>query len=380
MKVLIINPGSTSTKLAIYEDGKPVWMSGAHHPVSELNKFHFAIEQYEYRMEFIRKRLADSDIKVEFDAVIARGGLLKPLEGGVYLVNELMKHDLRNAHMDHACNLGALLADELARECGCKAFIADPVVVDEMDEVARYTGMPEVRRKSVFHALNSKAVSRRYASTVGRSYEDLNLIVAHIGGGISVSAHRKGRVIDVNNALDGEGPFSTERAGTLPCGQLVDICFSGKYSKQQIMKMIHGRGGMIAYIGNNDMITISAEAERGVEPYKTLLDAMIYTIAKQIGAMYVAMQGKVDCIILTGGIAHSRYCMDLLKQRINYLAPITVIPGENEIESLAYNAFGALRGELEVKEYGEEPTPDPSLGRGKVRSEECGVRIARARL
>lgn len=321
--------------------------------MSELNTFHDTGEQYGYRMEFIRKRLADSDIKVEFDAVIARGGLLKPLEGGVYLVNEQMKHDLRHATMDHACNLGGLLADELARECGCKAFIADPVVVDEMDEVARYTGMPEVRRKSVFHALNSKAVSRRYAASVGKPYEELNLIVTHIGGGISVSAHRKGRVIDVNNALDGEGPFSTERAGTMPAGQLVELCFSGRYSKRQIMKMIHGRGGMTAYLGNNDMITISAEAEKGEEPYKTLLDAMVYTIAKQIGAMYVAMQGKVDCIILTGGIAHSRYCMDLLKARIDYLAPITVTPGENEIESLAYNAFGALRGELVVKEYGE---------------------------
>ena len=319
--------------------------------MSELNTFHDTGEQYGYRMEFIRKRLAESDIKVEFDAVIARGGLLKPLEGGVYLVNEQMKHDLRHATMDHACNLGGLLADELARECGCKAFIADPVVVDEMDEVARYTGMPEVRRKSVFHALNSKAVSRRYAASVGKPYEELNLIVAHIGGGISVSAHRKGRVIDVNNALDGEGPFSTERAGTMPAGQLVELCFSGRYSKLQIMKMIHGRGGMTAYLGNNDMITISAEAEKGEEPYKTLLDAMVYTIAKQIGAMYVAMQGKVDCIILTGGIAHSRYCMDLLKARIDYLAPITVTPGENEIESLAYNAFGALRGELVVKEY-----------------------------
>lgn len=320
--------------------------------MSELNTFHDTGEQYGYRMEFIRKRLAESDIKVEFDAVIARGGLLKPLEGGVYLVNEQMKHDLRHATMDHACNLGGLLADELARECGCKAFIADPVVVDEMDEVARYTGMPEVRRKSVFHALNSKAVSRRYAASVGKPYEELNLIVTHIGGGISVSAHRKGRVIDVNNALDGEGPFSTERAGTMPAGQLVELCFSGRYSKRQIMKMIHGRGGMTAYLGNNDMITISAEAEKGEEPYKTLLDAMVYTIAKQIGAMYVAMQGKVDCIILTGGIAHSRYCMDLLKARIDYLAPITVTPGENEIESLAYNAFGALRGELVVKEYG----------------------------
>ena len=350
-RVLVINPGSTSTKLALYDNGKPTWMAGAHHPVKELNQFHSAAEQYEYRMDFIRKKLSESGIDIDFDAVIARGGLLKPLEGGIYRVNEKMKHDLRNAGMDHACNLGGLLADELAKECHCQAFIADPVVVDELDEVARYTGIPEIRRKSVFHALNSKAVSRRYASSKGKVYEELNLIVAHIGGGISVSAHRHGRVIDVNNALDGEGPFSTERAGTLPAGQLVDLCFSGRYSKLQIKKMIHGRGGMTAYLGTNDMITIAAEAEKGEAPFKTLLEAMVYTVAKQIGAMYVALDGNVDAIILTGGIAHSTFCMEMLKKKTNYLAPVTVTPGENEIESLAYNALGALRGELEIKMY-----------------------------
>lgn len=351
MKVLVINPGSTSTKLAIYSDGRPVWMSGAHHPVHELNRFATACDQYEYRMQFIRKRIADSELPIKFDAVIARGGLLKPLEGGVYRVNELMKHDLRHAAMDHACNLGALLADELAREAGCDAYIADPVVVDEMDEIARFTGIPDIRRKSVFHALNSKAVSRRYASAIGKNYEDLNIIVAHIGGGISVSAHRKGRVVDVNNALDGEGPFSTERAGTIPAGQLVEMCFSGKYSRQHIMKMIQGRGGMTAYLGINDMITISAEAEKGEEPHNTLLNAMLYTIAKQIGAMFVALDAFVDAIILTGGIAHSNYCMTILRQRVERLAPVFILPGENEIESLAFNAFGVLNGKIKVKEY-----------------------------
>lgn len=351
-RILVINPGSTSTKLAIYEDDKPVWLSGAHHPISELNQFEHTSDQYDFRMQFIRRRLADSDIELRFDAVIARGGLLKPLRGGIYRVNEKMKHDLAQADMDHACNLGARLADELAQACGCPAFIADPVVVDEMQEEARYTGMPGIRRKSVFHALNSKAVSRRYAATLpGKSYEQLNLIVAHMGGGISVSAHRHGQVIDVNNALDGEGPFSTERAGTLPAGQLVDLCFSGKYSRKQVKQMIHGKGGLTAYTGTNDMITISRKAEEGEAPYDILLKAMLYTVAKQIGAMYVALDGQVDAILLTGGIAHSRYCMETLKKRIGYLAPVEVFPGENEVESLAFNALGALKGELTVQEY-----------------------------
>lgn len=351
MRILIINPGATSTKLAIYENDKPVWMSGAHHPTAEVARFLHSTEQYEYRMDFIRKRLAADNIETKFDAVIGRGGLLKPLPGGVYLVNEKMKHDLLHAEMDHVCNLGALLADELARECGCPAYIADPVVVDEMQEVARYTGIPEIQRKSVFHALNSKAVSRRYAAAHDKRYENIDLIVAHMGGGISVSAHRHGKVIDVNNALDGEGPFSTERAGTLPAGQLADLCFNGKYNIKQIKKLIHGHGGLTAYTGTNDMITIASEAEKGTEPHRTALAAMLYTVAKQIGAMHVAMRGQEEAIIITGGIAHSHYCMEHLRPQIEFLAPMVVMPGENEIDSLAYNALGALTGKIEVKEY-----------------------------
>lgn len=354
MKILIINPGSTSTKLAVYEDMRPIWTSGAHHRTSELSEYHSCIEQYDLRMGYIRRKLAESDIPVKFDAVIARGGLLAPLTSGVYRVNEQMKHDLRHAKRDHACNLGALLADELASECGCPAFIADPVVVDEMDEVARYTGIPGIERKSIFHALNSKAVCRRYVETCvkdGRRYEDMNIIVAHLGGGISISAHRKGRVIDVNNALDGDGPFSTERAGTIPSGDLIDLCFSGEYSKGQIKSLIHGKGGLTAYLGTNDMVTISSKAADGEYPYTILLDSMIYAIAKECGAMHVALEGKTEVIILTGGIAHSRFITEKLEKRLSFLAPVHIIPGENEIESLAYNAFAVLTGKLEAKEY-----------------------------
>ena len=351
MRILIINPGSTSTKLAVYEDGKPVWQSGAHHPNHELVDFHSATEQYEYRMEFVRKRLADANVDIHFDAIIARGGLTKPLEGGVYKVNEQMKYDLRHAQMDHACNLGGLIASELAAECGCEAYMADPAVIDELADEARYTGIPEIKRISLFHALNSKAVSRQYAQSLGKCYEDLNVIVAHLGGGISVSAHKQGRVVDVNNALNGEGPFSTERAGTVPAGQLVDLCFSGKYTIKQIKRMISGGGGLLAYTGTNDMITITREAEEGEEPVRTILNAMLYTIAKQIGAMHIALEGKTDAIILTGGIAHSRYCTDILTTRVGFLAPVVVMPGENEIESLAYNAQEVLAGRIVAKEY-----------------------------
>lgn len=351
MRIFVINPGSTSTKIAVYEDEKPVWMTGTHHHVSELANFHHISDQYEYRKDFIMKRLAEAGISLDFDAVIGRGGLLHPLAGGVYAVNEKMKHDLIHAEREHACNLGALIAAEIAAECGCPAYIADPVVVDEMRPEARYTGFPGIDRKSIFHALNQKAVARKYAASQGRKYEDMRLIVAHIGGGISVGAHEYGRVIDVNNALDGEGPFSPERAGTVPSGQLVDICFSGKYTQKQIKQMISGKGGLAALLGETDMITIDRQAENGEQPYKEVLDAMLYTIAKQIGAMYVALEGKVDAILLTGGIAHSDYCMNILRRQVEYLSEVVIVPGENEMGSLAFNALGVLRGELPLMEY-----------------------------
>ena len=351
MRIFVINPGSTSTKIAVYEDDKPVWMTGAHHPVSELAKFAHISDQYEYRKDFIMKRLEEAGIERKFDAAIGRGGLLHPLTGGVYAVNEKMKDDLIHAEREHACNLGALIAAEIADERGCPAYIADPVVVDEMRPEARYTGFPGIERKSIFHALNQKAVARQYASSIGKKYEELRLIVAHIGGGISVGAHVYGRVVDVNNALDGEGPFSPERAGTVPSGQLVDVCFSGQYTKKQVKQMISGKGGLAELLGETDMITIDRKAEDGEEPYKSVIDAMMYTIAKQIGAMYVAMTGKVDAIILTGGIAHSDYCMDILRKQIDYLGEVVICPGENEMGSLAYNALGVLRGDLPLLEY-----------------------------
>ena len=351
-KILAINPGSTSTKVALYDEERPLLDLTLRHSTEELQRFTDVIDQLDWRRGLILSALRDAEFPLrDLSAVIGRGGLIRPIPAGVYEVNSRMRYDLRHAVMKHACNLGALIAAEIAAECGCPAYIADPVVVDEMRPEARYTGFPGIDRKSIFHALNQKAVARKYAASQGRKYEDMRLIVAHIGGGISVGAHEYGRVIDVNNALDGEGPFSPERAGTVPSGQLVDICFSGKYTQKQIKQMISGKGGLAALLGETDMITIDRQAENGEQPYKEVLDAMLYTIAKQIGAMYVALEGKVDAILLTGGIAHSDYCMNILRRQVEYLSEVVIVPGENEMGSLAFNALGVLRGELPLMEY-----------------------------
>ena len=242
--ILTINPGSTSTKLALYENDKPVWVGGAHHPLEDLAQYTHIIEQLPYRKQFVRDMLAKAGIPVQFDAVIARGGLLKPLTSGIYEVNEAMKRDLVNSPVgEHACNLGGLIADDIAKSVGVKAYIADPVIVDEMEDVARFSGHPAFPRMSVFHALNQKMIARQHAATVGKKYEELNLIGIHLGGGISVAAHKKGRVVDVNNALNGDGPFTPERSGALPSGPLMTACFSGKYTKKEIDLMLKGQGG-----------------------------------------------------------------------------------------------------------------------------------------
>ncbi len=350
-RIFVINPGCTSTKVAVYEDEKAVWTNDGLHPQEEVEQFATVDDQYEYRKDFVLKLLAEAGIPLNFDAVIGRGGLLKPLHGGVYSVNELMKHDLHHARQQHVCNLGALIADDIARQCGCPAFMADPVVVDELMTRARYTGLPCMKRESIFHALNAKAAARRHARNVGKKYEDMNIIVAHLGGGICVSAHHLGRVIDVNNALNGEGPIAPERSGTLPADQLVRLCFSGKYSQAQIMKMLAGNGGCQALLGMKDMKEIARRAEAGEEPFHEVLEAMLYTVSKQIGAMAVALWGKAEAIILTGGIAYSKYCVEEIRKQVEFLAPVTVLPGEGEMASLAFNALGALNGELPVKDY-----------------------------
>lgn len=351
MRIFVINPGSTSTKFALYEDENIKWKSVVHHSVDELARFSCVMDQLDYRLEAMRRVIAENDIDMRFDAVIGRGGLLKPTPGGVYAVDEAVAHDLIHAEHQHACNLGGLMAADLAAKVGCPAYIADPEVVDEFIPEARLSGLPELPRISIFHALNSKAVARRYARLNGLKYEDLNLIVIHLGGGISVSAHRHGRVIDSNNALNGDGPFSPERAGTLPADALAQLCFSGRYSLDQIRKMINGYGGLTAHLGSNDVADIARRAAEGEEPYRSVLDSMLYGVSRETGARAVALKGDIDAIIITGGIAHSDYCIDRLKQWISWIAPISIRAGEDELGALAMNALAVLTGEMPLSRY-----------------------------
>ncbi len=352
MKILAINPGSTTTKIAVYQNENRLFVKTFYHSTTDLSPFPTILSQYEFRRDLIINELKEESLFFQFDAIVGRGGLLKPISSGVYEVNELMKEDLRNASMQHACNLGGLLAEEISTLIpGCKAYIADPVVVDELEEISRISGSPLLPRLSVFHALNHKAIARKYARSIQRNYEDLNLVVAHLGGGITIAAHRKGQVIDVNNGLDGSGPFSPERAGTLPAGQLAELCFSGKYTEHEIKKMLNGQGGLMAYLGTTDVQAVIKRIDEGDRKAELILKAMLYNVAKEIGAMCVVLRGKVDAIVLTGGIAYSNYCVSNLNEQISFLAPISVFPGEDEMEALTFNALGALKGELICKEY-----------------------------
>jgi butyrate kinase len=352
MKILAINPGSTSTKIAVYAHEHSVFVHTIRHSVEELAPFAEVIDQYDFRKQLALRELETNNIPFEFDAIIGRGGLVKPIPSGVYEVNDALKHDLIHAARSHASNLGGLIAAELAVMLpGCRAFIADPVVVDELEDIARISGSPLLPRVSIFHALNHKEIARRYAREHGVKYEEQNLIICHLGGGISVAAHRRGKVVDVNNALDGEGPFSPERAGTLPAGELIDLCFTGRFTRDELQKQVTGRAGLAAHLGSTDIPAILDRINQGDDHAGLVLDAMIYNVAKAIGSEAVVLQGKVDAIILTGGIAYSDYVVSKLQSYVSFLGKIEVYPGEDEMEALAMNALSVLKGELTVKEY-----------------------------
>ena len=352
MNILAINPGSTSTKIAVYKDETPLLVNNIRHTVEELRQYPRIIDQFEFRKNLVLQSLQAHNIPFDFDAIIGRGGLLKPIPGGVYEVNDAMLNDIIHAMRSHACNLGCLIASELAALLpGCRAFIADPGVVDELEEVSRITGSPHMPRITIWHALNQRAIARRYAAEPHTRYEALRLIICHLGGGISIGTHLEGRCIDVNNALDGEGPFSPERAGTLPAGQLIDLCSSGRYTLDELKKRISGHAGLAAHLGTTDMPTIIRRIEEGDTHAALIVDAMIYQIAKSIGAAAVVLYGRVDAILLTGGMAHSSYLTSRLKERVSFLAPVSIYPGEDELEALVLNALGALRGELPIQEY-----------------------------
>ncbi|MDI9370396.1 MAG: butyrate kinase, partial [Synergistota bacterium] len=326
MKILALNPGSTSTKVALYECGpdgaKELWSDTQRYDTDVLGRFSGVMEQEEFRLEEIRKCLAAHETSAsELDAVVGRGGLLRPIESGTYEVGEEMLSDLRSCKWgEHASNLGAPLAMRLAAEGrNPGAFIVDPVVVDEMIPVARLSGLPEIERRSIFHALNQKAVARRAAAELGKPYSECNLVVAHMGGGISVGAHEKGRVIDVNNALDGDGPFSPERAGSLPTGGLIKMAFSGKYELPQMLKMLTGKGGLVNHLGTNDLREVVRRMDSGDETARMLFEAMAYRIAKEIGSCAASLGGKVDAIVLTGGLAYNERFTDLISSRVEFV-------------------------------------------------------------
>lgn len=352
-RILTINPGSTSTKIAIFDNEKPVFEEVIRHTTEEISKFDKLFDQYEFRKGVILETLSEKGMNLtKLAAVVGRGGLLKPIAGGTYSVNNTMLDDLKVGVLgEHASNLGGVLAYEIASQLNIPSFIVDPVVVDEMDEVARISGMPEIERMSIFHALNQKAVARRVAKDMKRNYGELNLVVVHLGGGISVGAHKAGKVIDVNNALDGEGPFSPERAGGLPSGDLAKLCFSGDYTHADIKKKIKGSGGLVAYLGTNDAREVARMIGAGDENAELIFKAMAYQVSKEIGACAAVLKGQVDAIILTGGIAYNNLFTGWVKDSVSFISNVTIYPGEDEMIALAEGGLRVLRGEENSKVY-----------------------------
>ncbi len=353
-KILVINPGSTSTKIGVYEDETQLFEKTLRHPTEEIAKYASIVDQKDFRKGMILDLLKENQFDVKsLDVVVGRGGLLKPIPGGTYPVSDPLLQDLVIGRQgQHASNLGGILAREIADEIGVSSYIVDPVVVDELSEVARLSGIPELPRISIFHALNQKAVAKRYAKEHNVPYDSLNLIVAHMGGGVSVGAHMGGQVVDVNNTLDGDGPFSPERSGGVPAGALVKLCFSGKYTEKEIYKKINGNGGMNAYLGTNDMRDVQKKAlDEGDKEAKLVMDAFTYQVSKDIGAMAAVLKGKVDQIILTGGIAYGKPVVDAIKERISFISDVTVYPGEDELLALVQGALRVMTGEEAAKVY-----------------------------
>ncbi len=352
-RILVINPGSTSTKIGIFDNERPLLEKTIRHEQEQLQPYEKIIDQYQFRKTTILETLDLEGINIsKFDAVCGRGGLLRPIEGGTYRVNESMLKDLKEGYAgEHASNLGGILAYEIAEQLNIPSFIVDPVVVDEMDEIARISGFAEISRKSIFHALNQKAVARRVARQLNQRYEDVNLIVAHMGGGITVGTHKGGRVIDVNNGLHGDGPFSPERAGTVPAGDLVHLCFSGRYYVDEIMKKLVGKGGLFAYLGTSDAVKVEQMIAEGNDKASIVYEAMAYQVAKEIGSCSAVLAGKIDAIVLTGGLAYGKEFVRLISERVKWIADVITVPGEDELQALMEGALRVLREEEKAKEY-----------------------------
>ncbi len=353
MKSLIINPGSTSTKIGVFEDETLLFEETLRHSTEEIAQYASIVDQKDFRKDIILNLMKEKDFDMKsLNVIVGRGGMLKPIPGGTYAVTDDLLNDLKIGKQgQHASNLGGILAREIGDSIGVPSYIVDPVVVDELMPMARYSGVPELPRTSIFHALNQKAIAKRYAKEKGVAYDSLNLIVVHMGGGVSVGAHEKGKVIDVFNALDGDGAFSPERAGAVPSGALIKMCFSGEYTEKEVYKKIVGNGGFNAYLNTNDMREVNKIVEEGNKEAEVIREAFILQVAKDIGSMACVLSGKVDQILITGGIAYNKYVTDRLTERAGFIAPVTVYPGEDELLALAQGALRVLNGEEKAMEY-----------------------------
>lgn len=353
IKSLIINPGSTSTKIGVFEDETLLFEETLRHSTEEISQYDSIVAQKDFRKKIITDLLAEKEFDIkQLNVIVGRGGMLKPIPGGTYAVTDDLLEDLKIGKQgQHASNLGGILAREIGDEIGVPSYIVDPVVVDELCDVARYSGVPELPRTSVFHALNQKAVAKRYAKEIGKDYNTLRLIVVHMGGGVSVGAHENGRIIDVFNALDGDGAFSPERAGAVPSGALIKMCFSGKYTEKEVYSKIVGKGGFNAYLGTNDMREVNKMAASGDEKAIMAKEAFMFQVSKDIGSMACVLKGKVDQIIVTGGIAYNADVIDYFKESAGFIAPITVYPGEDELLALTQGALRVMNGEEEAMKY-----------------------------
>ncbi len=353
MKSLIINPGSTSTKIGVFDDETLLFDETLRHSTEEIAQYASIVDQKDFRKDIITNFLKEKNFDIKsLDFIVGRGGMLRHIPSGTYATSDKLVEDLKvGVSGQHASNLGGILAREIGDSIGVPSYIVDPVVVDELCDEARISGVPELPRVSIFHALNQKAVAKRYAKEIGKPYKDLNLIVVHMGGGVSVGAHTDGKVIDVFNALDGDGAFSPERAGGVPNGGLIDMCFSGKYTKAEVYKKMVGNGGFNAYCGTNDMRDVAKMVDGGDKNADLVRRAFIMQVAKDIGSMACVLSGKVDQIIITGGIAYDKVVVSGLKERAGFIAPITVYPGEDELLALVQGGLRVMNGEEKAMEY-----------------------------
>jgi len=348
--ILAINPGSTSTKIGIFKNTKLILSKNIPHSVSDLENFNSIMDQKEFRTKIVMSILDKCEVPVsKLNAIVGRGGMLTPMKSGTYIVNNEMISFLSNNLLEHASSLGAILADNIATSIGVKAYIVDPVVVDEMDSIAKITGLPEIRKISIFHALNQKAAAREVARRMRKKYNKCNFIVAHLGGGITIGVHKQGLVVDVNNGLNGDGPFSPERAGSIPTWSLIEWATTGFYSLPELKKKITGQGGVVAYMGTNNMQEVKKMVKKGDKKANDIYNALGYNIAKGIGALAPVVRGKLDAVIITGGLAFDKDLMSMIRKRIKYLAPVVILPGEDELASLSNGGLRVLKGEERPK-------------------------------